>query len=287
MNQGIYAIGSATIASVPYGVNGVTSPTSVRVLVVGGGGAGGSGGATATIGGGGGGGSVIEQVVNVTLGVALNVTVAAGAAGSVTNGVRSSFGNPSRFDGIVAIGGGSGGINDNNGSYAPLVRPGGHGANGGGRNGGGNEYIGLSMIPGGFNGGAGDGYNAGGGGGAGAVGSNNGPGGNGKVSTITGLTYAGGGGSGRQGSAGGTGGGGAGGASGVAAVAGTANTGGGGGGSFLASTATGTGGSGVVVIRCSAGLNIRLGVGLTYTISTISGDKLVTITAGTDTVTFF
>jgi hypothetical protein len=34
-------------------------------------------------------------------------------------------------------------------------------------------------------------------------------------------------------------------------------------------------------------LNIRLGVGLTYTISTISGDKLITITAGTDIVTFF
>jgi hypothetical protein len=40
------------------------------------------------------------------------------------------------------------------------------------------------------------------------------------------------------------------------------------------------------VIRCSAGLNINLGAGLSYTAGTIGGDKLITITAGTDTVTF-
>jgi hypothetical protein len=69
-------------------------------------------------------------------------------------------------------------------------------------------------------------------------------------------------------------------------VAGAQNTGGGGGGTYSPSTATGIGGSGVVVIRFSAGLNIRLGAGLTYTAGSIGGDKLITITAGTDTVTF-
>jgi hypothetical protein len=289
MNQGIYSIGNAAIASVPYGVNGVTAPTSVRVLVVGGGGSGGSGGATATIGAGAGGGAVVEQTVTIALNSAISVTVGAGGAGSVTNGIRSSFGVASKFDSVTAIGGGSGGIQDSNGTFASYVRSGGNGANGGGRSYlvGSFDVAGASVTGSGFAGRVGDGFNPGGGGGSGGLGTTGGLGGAGKVSTITGLTYGGGGGGGRSGSAGGTGGGGSGGASGVAAVAGTANTGGGGGGAFAASTATGTGGSGVVVIRCSSGLNIRLGIGLTYTVSTISGDRLITITAGTDTVTFF
>lgn len=263
---------------------------TVSVLVVGGGGAGGSGGASANVGGGGGGGAVIEQTVNAILDVPLNVTIAAGAAGSVTNGVRSNFGNASIFDRIVAIGGGSGGVNDNNGSFAPIVRPGGHGANGGGRNGGGNEYLGLSMIPGGFNGGTGDGFNAGGGGGAGSQGggvNGVGPaGGNGKVANINGVTYGGGGSAGRSGTAGGSGGGGAGAATGVNATAGSPNSGGGGGGSLLASTATGLGGSGVVVLRFDATLTITLSAGLTYSVAFVGNEEIVTITQGTGTVTF-
>jgi hypothetical protein len=261
---------------------------SVSVLVVGGGGSGGSGGASATIGAGGGGGAVVEQTVYATLDSAITVTVGAGGAGSVTNSVRSSHGSASRFDSVMAIGGGSGGINDTNGSYAPYVRPGGNGANGGGRSwqGGGSDLVGVSITGLGFSGGGGDGFNSGGGGGAGTVGGTSGPGGNGKVSTITGLTYAGGGGGGRQGSAGGTGGGGRGGSSGVAAVAGTANTGGGGGGAFAASTATGTGGSGVVVLRFDATLTITLSAGLSYSVAFVDNQEIVTITQGTGTVTF-
>jgi hypothetical protein len=266
---------------------------TVSVLVVGGGGAGGSGGASSNAGAGGGGGAVIEQTVNVVLDVPLNVTIAAGAAGSVTNGVRSNFGNASIFDRIVAIGGGSGGINDNNGSLAPIVRPGGHGANGGGRNGSGNEYLGLSMIPGGFNGGSGDGYNGGGGGGGGSRGggvSGVGPaGGNGKVATINGVTYGGGGSACCSGTAGGSGGGGRGSLAGSPNVnpeAGSPNTGGGGGGAINPGTATGLGGSGVVVLRFDATLTITLSAGLTHSVAFVDNEEIVTITQGTGTVTF-
>ena len=264
---------------------------NVRVLVVGGGGAGGSGGASTGGGGGGGGGAVIEQTVAVTFNTPITVTVGAGGAGSVTNYIRSSYGNASRFDNVVAIGGGSGGINDSNGSYAPYVRLGGNGANGGGRycctaNAG--DTIGASITGTGFSGGAGDGFNAGGGGGAGGTGGNNGAGGNGRTAALNGVTYGGGGGGSPSASGtGGTGGGGNGGRSGVPATPGTANTGGGGGGAFAASTATGIGGSGIVVIRFSSVLNITIGVGLTHTIAfAANGDEIVTFTAGTDTIFF-
>lgn len=289
MNQGIYGVGAATLATMPYGVNGVPSPTTVRVLVVGGGGAGGSGGSSATIGGGGGGGAVVEQTVPVTIGNSVSVTVGAGGAGSTTSGVRSSYGSPSRFDSVVAIGGGGGGVQDSNGTYAPYVRGGGNGANGGGRVNlsGALDIIGASITGTGFSGGSTDGYNSGGGGGAGGAGASNGTGGSGKTAAVNGVTYAGGGGGALSGASAGSGGGGKGGTSSVAAAAGTANTGGGGGGTYAASTATGTGGSGVIVLRFSAALNIRLSAGLTSSASTINGDNLVTITAGTGTVTFF
>jgi hypothetical protein len=73
-------------------------------------------------------------------------------------------------------------------------------------------------------------------------------------------------------------------------VAGSINLGGGGGGgggTTGAASSGSSGGSGVIVLRFAAGLNIRIGAGLSYTTSTISGDTLITITAGTDTVTFF
>jgi len=262
---------------------------SISALVVGGGGAGGSGGATATIGAGGGGGDVIEQTIPVNLGSAITITIGAGGAGSVTNGIRSSFGSASLFDSVIAIGGGSGGINDSNGSLAPYVRPGGNGSSGGGCSFLRNvslDFAGVSVTGKGFAGRLGDGFNSGGGGGAGGLGTTGGLGGAGKVSTITGLTYGGGGGGGRSASAGGTGGGGSGGATGVSAVAGTANTGGGGGGAFAASTATGTGGSGVVVLRFDATLTITLSAGLSYLVAFVNNEEIVTITQGTGTVTF-
>lgn len=263
---------------------------TVRVLVVGGGGAGGSGGSNNSIGAGGGGGAIIEQTVYVNLGTAITVTVGAGGAGSVTNGVRSSFGVASRFDGIIAIGGGHGGVMDSNGATAPYMRGGGNGANGGGRVplSGASDAIGASTTGLGFSGGDNDGFNSGGGGGHGGAGSTNGRGGNGRTASLNGVTYAGGGGGARSTTGvGGTGGGGNGGRSGVPATPGTANTGGGGGGAFAASTATGTGGSGIVVLRFDPGLNISISVGLTAAITfAANGDEIVTITAGTGTVTF-
>jgi hypothetical protein len=261
---------------------------TVSVLVVGGGGAGGSGGSTTSIGGGGGGGDIIEQTVPVSLGVGIPVTVGAGGAGSVTQYVKSSNGIASRFDNVIAIGGGAGGIGDANGSSAAYVRPGRDGGNGGGKNAttqNAGETLGISLTGRGFSGGGGDGFRAGGGGGAGQAGSNAGVGGNGKVAVLTGLTYSGGGGGGR-GQFGGTGGGGRGGDSGINAVAGTANTGGGGGGAFTGSVATGTGGSGVVVLRFDATLTITLSAGLTYSVAFVDNEEIVTITQGTGTVTF-
>lgn len=262
--------------------------TTISLLLVGGGGAGGSGGSTTGVGGGGGGGDVIEQTIPVNLGSAIFVTVGAGGAGSVTQYVKSSNGAASRFDNIIAIGGGAGGIGDSNGSSAPYVRPGRDGGNGGGKNAttqNAGETPGISLTGRGFSGGGGDGFRAGGGGGAGQAGSNAGIGGNGKVAVLTGLTYSGGGGGGR-GQFGGTGGGGRGGDSGINAIAGTANTGGGGGGAFTGSVATGTGGSGVVVLRFDATLTITLSAGLSYSVAFVDMYEIVTITAGTGTVTF-
>lgn len=262
---------------------------SISALVVGGGGAGGSGGASASVGAGGGGGAVIEQTVDIVLNSAISVTIGAGGAGSVTNGIRSGFGIASRFNNIIAIGGGNGGINDSNGSLAPYVRRGGNGANGGGNSVGSGalDSVGVSLIPEGFSGSSSDGFNSGGGAGAGAAGGVNGRGGNGKTATLNGVTYGGGGGGSRSATGtGGTGGGGDGGRSGVAAVAGSPNTGGGGGGSFLASVATGTGGSGVVVLRFDATLTISLSAGLTHSVAFVDNEEIVTITQGTGTVTF-
>jgi hypothetical protein len=40
------------------------------------------------------------------------------------------------------------------------------------------------------------------------------------------------------------------------------------------------------VLRYSSLLQVRIGSGLTYSIASAGGDQIVTITAGTDTVTF-
>jgi hypothetical protein len=70
-------------------------------------------------------------------------------------------------------------------------------------------------------------------------------------------------------------------------TAGSANTGNGGGGNPVGGNANRSGGSGIVVLRFTNTLNIRLGVGLTYTSTTSGSDRIIAITAGTDTVTFF
>jgi hypothetical protein len=88
--------------------------------------------------------------------------------------------------------------------------------------------------------------------------------------------------------AGGAGGGGTGANNAVVATAGTANLGGGGGApsGTTGFTAGATGGSGVVVLRFSSLLQIKVGSGLTYTVASSGGDQIVTITAGTDVVSW-
>lgn len=201
------------------------------VLVVGGGGAGGG-----THSGGGGGGEVVYRTDILLLPNTYKVVVGSGAS------YGTAQGQPSWFNEIRALGGGSGG-------FFP---------------GGGNGSGGTTWIPNlhGYQAGSGavSPWRGGGGAGAGGNGSdgnNATSGGAGLSNSITGssVSYGGGGGGGRDSSYGssvslGSGGGGAGGAGTVAPVAGTANTGGGGGGGGHPTFTTGgAGGSGVVIIR--------------------------------------
>jgi hypothetical protein len=62
------------------------------------------------------------------------------------------------------------------------------------------------------------------------------------------------------------------------------NTGRGGGAGFTTNGASG--GSGIVLLRFNATLGITLGIGLTYSSSNVGSDRIITITAGTDTVIF-
>ena len=195
------------------------------------------------------------------------ITVGAGGAKATPSAPANPAmdGSPSVFSSFTSNGGGGGGQYSNT-TCTPVPnfnrqgRPGGSG--GGGGDGApeiGNGNTPPVSPPQGQNGGAGGPGGSAGGGGATAVGTNGGSpsgtagvGGAGATTHITGspVAYAGGGGGfGSSGvGAGGTGGGGAGGSPGVA---GTANTGGGAGGTGTTPTAdmTGTGGSGIVIIR--------------------------------------
>ena len=282
MNPGIYGLGAATAAGGPYGLNGVPAPATVRVLVVAGGGGAPNGTASTARGGAGAGGVLEDSLFAVQLGTAYSVSVGGG-------GAVSSLGTNSRFGQIVAIGGG---FFDTNSSTSLR-----------GGSGSGNHLntagLTISTVMG-SNGAIGSGNaRGGGGGGAGSVGvaataSTGGNGGSGRLSTITGLTYAGGGGGGcASGQTGGTGGSSSGGNGGDgvnAATSGVANTGGGGGGGGQSATAGiaagAAGGSGVVVLRFNSLLQIRIGSGLTATRESSAGDTIVTITAGTDVVSW-
>ena len=291
MNQGIYSIGNAAIASVPYGVNGVSATTSVRVLVVGGGGGGGhgitGGNPTFRSGAGGAGGFLEVSSLLITLGTTYSVTIGGGGTaatftaggtgvGQGVNGTGSSFGT------IISPGGGGGGGSsysaNGNAPASWNSAFGVRGASGGGAGQQSNAFgIGAAGIQGLGNSGGNSYYSAtgpvyfiGGGGGAGGAGgaasaSGHGAAGAGKESTINGVTYCIGGA--------------------VSSGAGSANTGRGGGSGFGSSGSSG--GSGLVLLRFNASLGIILGVGLTYSSSTSGSDRIITITAGTDTVTFF
>jgi hypothetical protein len=208
-------------------------------LVVAGGGSGGS-----WYGGGGGAGGMRSTSSNIT---PTTYSVVVGAGGNSVNNSTANDGNASSFNLFSSTGGGGGGFVNSTGG-----RNGGSGGGGAGGNGTGGGGSGVSGQ--GSNGGSGyPSHEGGGGGGAGGAGGS-GPGGVGSSSAITGTSifYAGGGGGSNYYSnnnrAGGNGGGGAGGyRQSSSGVSGTANTGGGGGGG--SETGTGSGGSGIVIIR--------------------------------------
>ncbi len=266
----------------------------LRVLLVGGGAAGVTAqGSGARPGPGGGGGGVVDQTLGVLLNTSYSVTIAAGGS------VGAFPGNNSFFAGITAAGGGTGSTSSvgfslaTGAGYLFLTSN----SNGGTRNA---SYITTQGFSGGL--GQSNGRAGGGGGGSGGQGGDatstvSGSGGIGRSSDITGsaVLYGPGGGSGgyvgtsSAGSGGSTGGGN--GSQDVASAgsAGAANTGGGGGGGASNGTTFsvgGAGGSGVVILRFDAILNITLSAGLSYTTASFGADTIVTITAGTGTVTF-
>ena len=65
------------------------------------------------------------------------------------------------------------------------------------------------------------------------------------------------------------------------------NTGGGGGGGGDGPLSGGNGGSGLVVIRYSDVYSLpTIGAGLTYSATTSGGNRIITFTAGTDTISW-
>jgi hypothetical protein len=250
-----------------------SQPPYVEVLVVAGGGGGGQDGA----GGGGAGGLIYNSAYQITNAAAITVTVGGGGAGTLANPGQASDGSNSVFGSLTAVGGGGGGSKTSNG------RNGGSGGGSGHNAAGPNSQLGGTGTAGqGFNGGNNNEFAGGGGGGASQPGANPssttpGNGGNGNVFAISGTStyYAGGGGGGGYSSAvtssGGLGGGGNGGgwlsagAPSAEGKNGTANTGGGGGSNGNAgnSTVTGTGGSGIVIVRYP-GLPAATGGTITY-----------------------
>lgn len=250
------------------GTFSATQALEIDALVVAGGGAGGS----AERGGGGGAGGLLT-LSPVLLGAgAYPVVVGAGGAGytSATTGAAGNDGTGSRFLTVSTTGGGGGG-----GGYSSSTGNGTAGRAGGSGGGGGIQATSGQYALAGGSGTAGQGNNGGssghdhstygkggGGGGAGAVGTSisaNGQTGTGGIGLPwNGTYYAGGGGGAGDGTngtgPGGLGGGGAAGFSGSpAGTSGTANTGGGGGaGWFNPNASSGSGGSGVVIIRYRA-----------------------------------
>ncbi len=250
-----------------------SQPPYVEVLVVAGGGGGGQDGA----GGGGAGGLIYNSAYQLTSAAAVTVTVGGGGAGTLANPGQASDGSNSVFGSLTAVGGGGGGSKTTNGRSGGSGGGAGHNAAGASSNIGGDGTAGQ-----GFRGGDNIAQSGGGGGGAGQpgfYGSNPVPGngGNGLAFTISGTStyYAGGGGGGGYvspvTSSGGLGGGGNGGgylsngAPSAVGQNGTANTGGGGGSNGNAgnSTVTGTGGSGIVIVRYP-GLPAATGGTITY-----------------------
>jgi hypothetical protein len=285
------------------GLNSAIPPLTVDYLVVAGGGAGGydgggggAGGLRTSYGSTSGGGASAESSLSLSTATNYAVTVGAGGVG-VQNTQPSNAGNNSLFHTITSIGGGYGGSALSSGQASGSGGSGGGGSRGPSNTGG---SAGTSNQ--GYAGGNGTytapAYGTAGGGGAASVGGNGagsgaGNGGNGLEVNIIGGTgnyYAGGGGGGVFNAAttygsGGSGGGGNGGNVNGSQTSGTANTGGGGGGSGNAPT-SGSGGSGVVIIRYPSLYTIAIGAGLIETTATDGAFKVITFTAGTGNISF-
>ena len=253
---------------------------NVATLVVAGGG---GGGGYISGGGGGAGGFIYDASFAVTPQV-YPITVGAGGAGALKDSnAQGSDGNNSVFSSNTATAGGGGGHKDTSS---------GAGRDGGSGGGGASTVSGVGGTGSqGNNGGAGtanlgNSSSSGGGGGAGAVGADgaSGAGGNGGAGTAStiydgsSITYAGGGGGGVYTGTGGTGGAGGGGDGSDSAgtpTSGTANTGGGGGADGGNIYGAGSGGSGIVIIRCltadfpiiSSELKVRDEIGTVTTLS--------------------
>lgn len=250
-----YALGGTVTEAGGYRIHTFTSSDLFRVikggfadvLLV----AGGAGGGR-MCGGGGAGGFLYKEGIYIPSNIVLPVTIGAGGAHGVGDGVHGSNGNDSIFAWLTAIGGGAGSYNtgfdggSGGGCWYLASAIGGSGTSGQG-NKGGNGY--------GVSGNWGVG---GGGGGAGAAGANPSSvyptaGGAGLACSINGSSvyYAGGGGGGTTdsrwgyGASGGVGGGGASAYGG--GTNGTANTGGGGGSCYTGTP--GDGGSGICIVR--------------------------------------
>jgi hypothetical protein len=250
-------------------VESAGTESTIEYLVVAGGGGGGL-----DNGGGGGGGGVIRGTTAVTA-QSYSITVGAGGAMNALYNYRGLPGGNSTAFGVTAVGGGGGGGGDAGGvqsgtDFANSQLFGGAGGSGGGGASESGNGTGGAASPAGQGNRGGDAFagSGGGGGGAARFGLNAttpdapGDGGHGVISNITGtqVRYGAGGGGGTEnaraltnGARGGVGGGGTGGSAGFQPTAGAANTGSGGGGEANTTGSpdarTGTGGSGIVIVR--------------------------------------
>jgi hypothetical protein len=269
------------------------------------GGGGGAGGLRTSYGSTSGGGASAEPTLSLTTGTSYSLTVGDGGAGVTWVGANLAGNNgyDSVFNNITSIGGGGGS------SYATQTIPSSGGSGGGGGSQAVSAQTGASGEPGqGYAGGSGftggTPYPGGGGGGAGGLGGNatTGVGGNGGdglqnditvTTTGTGPYYAGGGGSATYGSGtpgtGGSGIGGAGKYTNSNGNPGNPQTGSGGGGTN-GGFPSGSGGSGIVILRyATADVASYTTTGLTPTedTTTISGQTILSFTTvGTGTITF-
>jgi hypothetical protein len=267
------------------------------------GGGGGAGGLRTSYGSTSGGGASAEPTLSLTTGTSYSLTVGDGGAGVTWVGANLAGNNgyDSVFNNITSIGGGGGS------SYATQTIPSSGGSGGGGGSQAVSAQTGASGEPGqGYAGGSGftggTPYPGGGGGGAGGLGGNatTGVGGNGGdglqnditvTTTGTGPYYAGGGGSATYGSGtpgtGGSGIGGAGKYTNSNGNPGNPQTGSGGGGTN-GGFPSGSGGSGIVVLRYpTADVASYTATGLTPTKTTVGTDTVLSFTTvGTGTITF-